>query len=81
MVSAYADDLAKACRVAIKELITANLQAEVDKVHRWSKDARLQVNTRKCRFSQMTQRVANGHPRSPEGWTTDCEPNAEISWR
>ncbi len=43
-VSAYADDLAIACRGANKELITAKLQAEVDKVYRWSKDARLQLS-------------------------------------
>ncbi len=81
MVSAHVDDLVIPYRGANKELIPAKLQAEVDKVHRWSKDAPLPVNTSKCLFSQMTQRIADGHPRSPEGWTTDCEPNAEMPCR
>ncbi len=48
MVSAYAADLAIACRGANKELITVKLQAEENKVNRWSEDARLQLNTSKC---------------------------------
>ncbi len=69
MVSAYADDLAIACRGANKEQITAKLQAEVDKVYRWGEDARLQPNTNKCEVAVFSNDPADGHP--PFSWGVD----------
>ncbi len=59
MASAYADDLAIACRGANKELITAKLQAEVDKMYRWSE----QLNTNKCAVAVFSNDSADS------GWT------------
>ena len=48
MVSAYADDLALACRGRKKEDVALRMQAEVDKVVSWSQQARLTLNAAKC---------------------------------
>ena len=48
LVSAYADDLAIACSGRSKLDETKKLQKEVDKVVKWSDDARLTLNTNKC---------------------------------
>ncbi len=79
LVNANTDGLAIACRGANKELTTAKLQAEVDRVYRWSEDARLQLNTNKCEVAVFSKRPSGQRmdtPRSPGGWTTHCEPNA-----
>ena len=47
-VSAYADDLALACRGRKKEDVDLRMQAEVDKVVSWSQHARLTLNVAKC---------------------------------
>ena len=44
IVSAYADDLALACRVRKKEDVALRMLAEVDKVVSWSQQARLTLN-------------------------------------
>ena len=51
LVSAYADDLAIACSGRSKIDMTKKLQKEVDKVVKWSDDARLTLNTNKCEVS------------------------------
>ena len=48
MVSAYADDLALACRGRKKEDVALRMQAEVVKVGSWSQQARLTLNAAKC---------------------------------
>ena len=48
MVSAYADDLALACRGRKKEDVALRMQAKVDKVVSWSQQARLTHNAAKC---------------------------------
>ena len=48
MVSAYADDLALACRGRQKEDVALRMQAEVDKVVSRSQQARLTLNAAKC---------------------------------
>ena len=48
MVSAYADDLALACRGRKKEDVALRMQALVDKVASWSQQARLTLNAAKC---------------------------------
>ncbi len=60
---AFADDLAIACRGATKEQITAQLQAEVDKVYRRSEDALLQPNTNTCDVAVFS------HDPADPGWT------------
>ena len=51
MASAYADDLALACRGRKKEDVALRIQAEVDKVVSWSKQARLTLNAAKCKVA------------------------------
>ena len=48
MVSAYAGDLALACRGRKKEDIALRMQAEVDKVVSWSQQARQTLNAAIC---------------------------------
>ena len=50
-MSAYADDLAIACSERSAIDMTKKLQKEVDKVVKWSDDARLTLNTNKCEVS------------------------------
>ena len=51
LMNAYADDLAIACSGRSKIDMTKKLQKEVDKVVKWSDDARLTLNTNKCEVS------------------------------
>ncbi|XP_077476349.1 uncharacterized protein LOC144089409 [Stigmatopora argus] len=51
LVSAYADDLALACRGRNKEEVESRLQAEVEKFCRWRSEAHLNLNTTKCEAS------------------------------
>ena len=51
LVSAYADDMAIACSGSSKIDMTKKLQKEVDKVVKWSDDARLTLNINKCEVS------------------------------
>ena len=60
MVSAYADDLALACRGHKKEDVALRMQAKVDKVVSWSQQARLTLNAAKWR----PQITINGVPPS-----------------
>ena len=48
MVSAYADDLALACRGRKKKNVALRMQAEVDNVVSWSQQTRLTLNAAKC---------------------------------
>ncbi len=67
MTSAYTDDLGIACCGANKELITAKLQAEVDKMNRWSEDAGLQLNTSTFEVAVFSNDTADS------GWTHTSE--------
>ncbi len=71
MVSAYAYDLAIAYRRANKERITAKLQAEVDKVYRWSEDARLQLSYIKCEVAIFSNNSADSGWTPPFSWGVD----------
>ena len=51
MVSAYADDLAGACRGRKKKDVALRMQAKVDKVVSWSRQTRLTLNAAKCEVS------------------------------
>ena len=51
MVSAYADDLALACRSRKKEDVALRMHANVDKVVSWSQQVRLTVNDAKCKVA------------------------------
>ena len=62
MVSAYADDLALACRGHKKEDVALRMQAEVDKVVSWSQKVRLTLNAAKCEVA--TPNYINGVPLS-----------------
>ena len=53
LVSAYADDLAIACSRRSKIDMTKKLQKEVDKLVKWSDDARLTLNINKCEISSI----------------------------
>ena len=55
MVSAYADDLALACRGRKKEVVALRIQAELDKVVRLRQQARLTLNAAKCEVAFFTQ--------------------------
>ena len=55
MVSAFADDLALACRGRKKEDVALRMQAEVDKVVSWSQQARLTLNAAKCEVAFLSQ--------------------------
>ena len=55
MVSAYADDLALACRGRKKEHIALIMQAEVDKLVSWSQQARLTLNAARCEVAFFSQ--------------------------
>ena len=54
LVSANADDLAIACSGESIIDMTKKLQKEVDKVVKWSDDARLTLDTNKCEVSFFT---------------------------
>ena len=67
MASAYADDLALACRSCKKEDVALRMQAEVDKVESWSKQARLTLNAAKCEVASFSldNSEAQWRPPSP----------------
>ena len=54
LVSVYADDLAIACSGRSIIDMKKNLKKEVDKVVKWSDDARLTLDTNKCEVSFFT---------------------------
>jgi len=54
LVSAYADDLAIACRGRNKTAVTAKLQEETNRVVQWSETLRLQLNSVKCETTIVT---------------------------
>ena len=75
MVSAYADDLALACRGRKKEDVALRMQAEVDKVASWSQQARLTLNAAKCEVAFFSLDNAEAQWRRQitiNGFTTSC---------
>ncbi len=82
LVSAYADDLAIACRGASKTEITTSLQGEVATVASWSNDAKLQLNNTKCEVSTFSNYGADnglGAPHPAGRPPTERESNSEVS--
>ena len=76
MVSAYADDLALACRK--KEDVALRMQAEVDKVVSWSQQARLTLNAAKCEvaFFSLDNAEAQWRPQiTNNGVPLSCTPS------
>ena len=67
MVSAYADDLAIACRGRRKEDIEQQISGEVEKVVQWSKASRLTLNASKCEvtFFSLDSAEARWQPSVP----------------
>ena len=65
MVSAYADDLALACRGRKKEDVALRMQAEDDKVVTWSQQARLTLNAAICEvaFFSLDKAEAQWRPQ------------------
>ena len=78
MVSAYADDLALACRGRKKEDVALRMQAEVDKVVSWSQQARLTLNAAKCEVAFFSQDNAEAQWRphiTINGVPPSCTPS------
>ena len=78
MVSAYADDLALACRGRKKEDVALRMQAEVDKVVSWSQQARLTLNAAKCEvaFFSLDNAEAQWRPQiTINGVPPSCIPS------
>ena len=78
MVSAYADDLALACRGRKKEDVALRMQAEVDKVVSWSQHARLTLNAAKCEvaFFSLDNAEAQWRPKiTINGVPPSCTPS------
>ena len=78
MVSAYADDLALACRGRKKEDVAKRMQAEVDKVVSWSQQARLTLNDAKCEvaFFSLDNAKAQWWPQiTINGVPPSCTPS------
>ena len=78
MVSAYADDLALACRGCKKEDVALRMQAEVDKVVSWSQQARLTLNAAKCEvaFFSLDNAEAQWRPQiTINGVPLSCTPS------
>ena len=78
MVSAYADDLALACRGRTKEDVALRMQAVVDKVVSWSQQARLTLNAAKCEvaFSSLDNAEAQWRPQiTINGVPPSCNPS------
>ena len=78
MVSAYADDLAPACRGRKKEDVTLRMQADVDKVVSWSQQARLTLNASKCEeaFFNPDSAEAQWRPQiTIDGVPPSCTPS------
>ena len=64
MASAYADDLALACRGCKKEDVALRMQAEVDKVVSWSQQAHLTLNAAKCEVALFSLFIAEAQWRT-----------------
>ena len=78
MVSAYADDLALACRGRKKEDVALRMQAEVDKVVSWSQQACLTLNAAKCEiafFSLDNAEAQCRHQITINGVPSSCTPS------
>ena len=78
MVSAYADDLALACRCCKKEDVALRMQAEVHKVVSWSQQARLTLNAAKCEvaFFSLDNADAQWRPQiTINGVPSSCTPS------
>ena len=78
MVSAYADDLALACRGRKKEDVALKMQAEVDKVVSWIRQARLTLNAAKCEaaFFSLDNAEAQWRPQiTINGVPPSCTPS------
>ena len=78
MVSAYADDLALACRGRKKEDVALRMQAEVDKVESWSQQVRLTLNAAKCKvaFFSLDNAEAQWRPQiTINGVSPSCTPS------
>ena len=78
MVSAYADDLALACRGRKKEDVALRMQAEVDKVVSWSQQARLTLNAAKCEVAFFSLDNAEAQWR-PQITTNGVPPSCTSS--
>ena len=81
MVSAYADDLALACRGRKKEDVALRMQAEVDKVVSWSQQARLTLNAAKCEvaFFSLDNAEAQWRPKiTINGVPPSCTPSPKF---
>ena len=77
-VSAYADDLALACRGHKKEDVALRMQAEIDKVVSWSQQARLTLNAAKCEvaFFSLDNAEAQWRPQiTINGVPPSCTPS------
>ena len=78
MISAYADDLALACRGRKKEDVALRMQAKVDKVVSWSQQARLTLNAAKCEvaFFSLDNVEAQWRPQiTINGVPPSCTPS------
>ena len=78
MVSAYADDLALACRGRKKEDVALRMQAKVDKVVSWRQQARLTLNAAKCEvaFFSLDNAEAQWLPKMTiNGVPPSCTPS------
>ena len=78
MASAYADDLALACRGRKKEDVALIMQAEVDKVVSWSQQTRLTLNDEKCEvaFFSLDNAEAQWRPKiTINGVPPSCTPS------
>ena len=81
MVSAYADDLALACRGHKKEDVALRIQAKVDKVVSWSQQARLTLNAAKCEvaFFSLDNAEAQWQPQiTINGVPPSCTPSSTF---
>ena len=82
MVSAYADDLALACRGRKKEDVALRMQAKVDKVVSWSQQARLTLNAAKCEaaFVSLDNAEAQWRPQITINGSHRAAPLRRHSW-
>ena len=82
MDSAYADDLALACRGRKKKDVALRMQAEVDKVVSRSQQARLTLNAAKCEvaFFRIDNAEAQWRPKLPSMGSHRAAPLRRRSW-
>ena len=81
MVSAYADDLALACRGRKKEDVALRMQAEVDKVVSRSQQARLNLNAAICEVAFIILDYAEAQWRPQitiNGVAQSCTPSSPF---